>query len=385
MRLPAFIRPPLKRVFNRVENARLAPLRKSLQEILRQHADARQVVIFAPSLAWYTQLFQRPQQLALALARQGTLVFYIEPKPDKKAPPFQEMHERMYWCNLPVRIFDGLERPLVYTLTWNYGYLSVFDEPRAIYDFVDDIDVFYGDHDQMRRDHEKLIQSAALMLVTADDLYQQVRKVRPDVVLSPNGVDYEHFARLLQPTQTQAPADLAPVLALGKPVIGYYGALARWFDFELLKVLANCRNDLAFVLIGPDYDSTLHPSGILDLPNVHWLGVKSYAELPEYLRYFDAAMIPFQVSKITHATSPLKLFEYMAGGKPVVITPMRESMRYGGVLVADGPEEFSQKLDQALQLRKDPDYLRKIEQVAIENTWDARARQILDELERTAC
>ena len=380
MRLPGFVRTPLRRILYWLEAPRLAPHRQALDEILRKHATARQVVLFIPSLAWYTQLFQRPQQLALALARQGALVFYVEPRPVRQEAPFRALQERMYWCNVPLRVFTTLKHPLIYTLTWNSSYLDAFDSPRPIYDYVDDIKAFYGDHTKMRREHGKLLTKAVLVLATAQDLYQEVRTQRPDASFCPNGVDYEHFAALHGPANAPPPSDLASVLSLKKPVIGYYGALARWFDFDLLKSLAICRKDLSFVLIGPDFDSTLHPSGILDLDNIHWLGVKSYSDLPHYLRYFDAAIIPFQLNQITHATSPLKLFEYMAGGKPVVITPMRESMRYGGVLVASDAEEFSEQLDRALKLKNDPEYLRQLEQLAQENTWDARARQILDRL-----
>jgi glycosyltransferase involved in cell wall biosynthesis len=164
-------------------------------------------------------------------------------------------------------------------------------------------------------------------------------------------------------------------------VIGYYGALARWFDYNLLKSVACLRPDLSFVLIGPYYDSTLKSSSLLELPNLFYLGVKPYAQIPAYLRCFDVAMIPFQLNDITHATSPLKLFEYMAGGKPVVVTPMRESLRYPGVLSGKDPAEFAAQLDLALQLRNDSKYIAALDEVARQNTWDARARQLLQALD----
>ncbi len=220
------------------------------------------------------------------------------------------------------------------------------------------------------------------MVATAQRLYDQVHPLRPDALLCPNGVDYDHIIRGRQPA-SPPPADIDPILEQGKPIVGYYGALARWFDYELLLNLAGLRPDLAFVLVGPDYDNTLEPSGLLEYPNVHWLGVKPYEQIPHYLQFFDVATIPFQLNEITHSTSPLKLFEYMAGGKPVVITAMHESMRYPGVLVAHGVADFSEKIDQALALKTEAGYLRQIDRVARENTWDARARQILDALAKT--
>ena len=218
-------------------------------------------------------------------------------------------------------------------------------------------------------------------MATADRLYRDALTARPDCKWCPNGVDYEHFARARDRKAGLPPQAMAPVLAAGKPIIGYCGALARWFDYDLVGAVAAQRQDLAFVLIGPDYDHTLVGSGLYRLPNVTWLGPRPYSDLPQFLRYFDAAMIPFRLNPITHATSPLKLFEYMASGKPAVITPMQESMRYRAVLVGRNVAEFSARLDEALALAKDPAYLAAIDQVARENTWDARALTILEALD----
>ena len=110
--------------------------------------------------------------------------------------------------------------------------------------------------------------------------------------------------------------------------------------------------------------------------------VKSYAVLSHYLQCFDVATIPFIVNEITHATSPLKLFEYMAGEKPIVITPMQESMHYPGVLVGKDSVEFAQQLDLALKMREDQTYLNLLRQTAMENTWEQRADEILSATEK---
>ena len=94
-------------------------------------------------------------------------------------------------------------------------------------------------------------------------------------------------------------------------------------------------------------------------------------------------MIPFMVNEITHATSPIKLFEYMAAEKPVVITPMQESMHYPGVLVGGSALQFAQQLDCALQKCTDRDYLDLLRKTALENTWERRAEEILSVIENT--
>lgn len=379
--LPPFLYTPLWKVSYLYWQKRVAPLQTSLEKLLQQHADTERIIIFPPSLDWNTQLFQRPQQLAIALARQGALVLYIQPKTLANLGKFQPIENQLYLCSVRVETFWKLEKPTIYLLTWNCQYLRAFNSPKIIYDYVDEIETFYGVHSWMIRDHEKMVRTAELVLTTAKRLYKQVETLRQDTLLCPNGVDYDLLATARQERQLP-PQDLVPILSNQRPIVGYYGALTRWLDYDLLRQLAKMRSDLSFVLLGPDYDNSLVSSEILNIENIHWLGVKPYPQIPDYLHYFDVAIIPFQVNKITHSTSPLKLFEYMAGGKPVVITPMQESMRYQGVLVAQDADDFSSKIDQAMQLKNDPQYLSLIDQVARQNTWDIRAQQILDALRK---
>jgi glycosyltransferase involved in cell wall biosynthesis len=360
----------------------LAAVRQELDDIVRKYGDAETTIIFPPSLDWHTQLFQRPQHLALSLSQQGALVFYLQLQHDPDAPPFVEIEPRLYLCNTPVETFEDLPQPLIYLLTWNRKFVQAFDRPRVIYDYVDEVEVFDGDPAQLLQEHHALVESATLVLATAVNLYEATKTIRPDTLLCPNGVSYQHFAGVcLGDGDQPVPDDLLPILAEERPIVGYYGALAEWFDYALLGQVAEARSDLSFLLIGPDYDSTLPPD-LVAMPNVFWLDARPYATLPAYLRYFDVATIPFRLNAITHATSPLKLFEYMAACKPVVITPMQESMRYAGVLVARDALEFSAQLDRALEMRHDQTYLATLKRVAQENTWEARARQILAHLPR---
>jgi glycosyltransferase involved in cell wall biosynthesis len=380
MALPLNIRKLLKHLKYRYDARGILHQQTLLAEIIIHHPVNIPVIVFAPCLDWNVQIFQRPQQLALAFARQGTLVFYIQPQPNFKLPSFQKIIERMYLCNVIISAFDIIPFPIIYVLTWNSGYLSRFKSPRILYDYVDDIDVFYGDREQILQGHEMLTRKAEVLVVTAEKLYQDIRTMRPDALFCPNGVDYPVFEIAKQRDGFSPPADLAPVFAQGRPVIGYYGALARWFDYDLMVQVATLRPDYAFVLIGPDYDGTVRNQLLINMPNVYWLGAKTYLDLPNYLRYFDVATIPFILSDITHATSPIKLFEYMAGGKPVVVTPMLESLRYPGVMAGGDGEEFALKLDDALALRSDPVYLKTIDEVARANTWDSRAIEIMEAL-----
>jgi hypothetical protein len=354
---------------------------RNLLEGKQAGKDYRTVIVFPPSLDWNVQLFQRPQQLALALAKQGALVFYIQPKPDHQQLPFQLFRERLYLCPVHVDTFQIIPNPMIYLLTWNSRYAFQFISPRILYDYVDDINAFFGDQQKIATGHQYLLRNANYILATARKLANEVHSIRPDVIFSPNGVEYDQFARAAHREFSSPPSDMQEILTKSNPIIGYYGALARWFDYDLLKRVALLRPDYQFVLIGPDYDGTVELSEILKISNIHWLGVKPYLELPHYMQFFDVATIPFKINDITHATSPLKLFEYMAGEKPIVITPMQESMQYPGVFVGENSEQFAQKLDLALKMREDQSYLCLLRQTALENTWDKRAEKILSVIE----
>jgi len=364
---------------NLSERRRLNIMRRKFSQIVRKHREAKEIIFFAPSVEWDLPLFQRPQQMALAFARKNALVFYCEPTFINIDADFVEVAPRLYRCNLQPEFKRIMKSPIVIVFSYNKHWLDYFDNPIVIYEMIDELSVFPYEQERLRQDHLELCQNAKLVVTTAKRLYDQVWPIRPDVILCQNGVDYEHFAQA-RVKRANPPDAMRPFIAEEKPIIGYYGALAQWFDYGLLREVAQIRPDYQFILIGPNFDGSLPESKILNVPNVHWIGAQKYQELPNYLAYFDVAMIPFLLNEITHATSPLKLFEYMAGGKPVVITPMHESMHYEGVLAGMTPQEFARRLDEALKLKDDPAYLEMLDRVAKENTWDKRSQKILEAL-----
>jgi glycosyltransferase involved in cell wall biosynthesis len=352
----------------------LPSIQAEIQNILKANSGLTPI-LFAPGLSWDKQLFQRPQQLAIALAKAGMLVFYLEPQPAPSAQPLRPLADRLFWCHTPAFAFQSLPSPLVYLLTWSLKPEGL-QAPQWVYDFVDDLDVFQGDRAELEKNHRERSQQARLVLASARRLHEQVQTLRGDALYCPNGVDYDRFT--LPPGE--APADLAALKTSGQALIGYTGALAHWVDFSLVKEAALLRPQYSFLFLGPSHDDSLAASGALDLPNIHWLDARPYALMPACLHAFDAAMIPFKLNPLTHATSPLKLFEYLACGKPTVVTPMEETLRYDTVLPAATPQEFAARLDEALSLKNDPSYLSRMDAVAHANRWEVRAAQILEAL-----
>jgi len=374
---------PLEEVSDRVRRivARPMPRRNgerldTLADIVASCPDARGVVVCPPLIDW-SWMKQRPHHLMAALARAGYLAVYCSPKArSDDFTGFRRVEDRLFLCDSFEQL-RALESPIV--LVSNPRHLpevEAMNRPRVVYDFLDDLAVQcspYADFEEVKQLHARLLGEAELVLVTAGRLLEEARAARPDALLCPNAVDADHFDPA---TEHPVPPDLAPILARGGGVVGYYGALARWFDFDLVESLARLRPDDQFVLIGADYDGALRARDWSAIPNLHYLGEKDYADLPAYLARWDVATIPFTVNDITLSTSPLKMFEYMAGGKPVVSTPLPECARHPEVLIAPDAEGFSRHIDRALELGADAEFRSSLRAVALANTWDARVDAI---------
>ena len=356
-------------------------LAADLESILKQYPEAPGVVVFPPTIGWNISLFQRPHQLARAFANKGFLVFFCTEAHVDNLRGFRQVTPGLYLANVPWGVFDPVERPITFTLPYNREYLFQLRQPIAVYEVIDDLDVFPGDPVQLQKNHELSLKEADLVLVTADRLMERVKPIRPDAILCPNAVELEHFSGARETQPASMPPDLAAAIKADHPVIGYYGAFARWFDYDLLRQAAQAHSEWDFLFIGPNHDNTLIESNILSMPNIHWLGPRDYSQLPDYLRHFTVATIPFLINNITLATSPIKLFEYMAAGKPIVTSDLPECRKYAGVFVARNSEEFIRYLEHALTLTHDSAYIEQLYETAEENTWAARINQMIHALD----
>jgi glycosyltransferase involved in cell wall biosynthesis/SAM-dependent methyltransferase len=362
----------------------LRPSGPDLGQILQENPDRKGIVIYPPFIDW-SWMRQRPHQLMAQFAKAGYLSLFCSPMARSDCfRGFQRIEERLYVCDSLDSLY-GLSDPILLT-SWAGHRETVerFRSPLVIYDYLDDLSVTSdkGTTDQRKIEmHRKMAIRSEIVLATAKRLYEEMRQLRPDAILCPNGVDYDHFHLTAPPP---VPPDIAKIVESGRPIIGYYGALARWFDYELFEYTAKVRHDFEFVLIGPNFDRSMSQQSLSQLPNVHWLGQKQYEELPAYLYYFTVATIPFVINQITKATSPVKLFEYMAGGKPIVTSDMPECREYPCVIIARNATEYADMLDEAVSRGHWESYRQSLDREAKSNTWEVRTRQILDQVERIA-
>jgi len=293
----------------------------------------------------------------------------------------EEIEPRLFLYNGPQDALHQLPDPLVWAITYNWEQASRYPEgTRTVYDWIDEVEVFDGhDLNKLRRLHSLGLADAGMITASARSLLERASQPRPDAVYLPNAVEFEHFADW----QVSSPAHpvLQRLLAEGRPIAGYYGAIARWLDYDLLTEVAETRGDWSFLLIGPPYDRSTRHRPLFNLPNVEWISAQPYGDLPRWLQCFDVAMIPFAVNEITRSTSPLKLFEYFAGGKPVVCSEMPEVVAFPEVRSYSDAAGMSGALDLALADSKNPEIRDTLRRRGEENSWLARARTVVESFE----
>ncbi|HEY0546543.1 MAG TPA: glycosyltransferase, partial [Pyrinomonadaceae bacterium] len=215
-------------------------------------------------------------------------------------------------------------------------------EEKVIYYCVDEYTAFSGvSSSSLGELEEGLLRRADLVIVSADLLYQSKAPFNPHTVMVRHGVDYTHFSRALD-DDTRVPAEIAD---LPRPVIGFHGLIADWIDLDLLEAVAKHFSHGSVVLIGK---ATTDVSALKNLPNVHLLGRKPYAELPAYCKGFDVALNPFRISELTLNANPLKVREYLAAGLPVVSTAIPEVEVLGQCRIGRNKQEFIREIEAAL-------------------------------------
>ncbi|MCE7960549.1 MAG: glycosyltransferase, partial [Acidobacteria bacterium ACB2] len=327
----------------------VGPFRKELAWRMEQAgADPGRVVVFLPAVGWNISLVQRPHHLARAFARRGWFVLFdCTNSAAEDFGGFQEVEPRLLLFRGPTDILTDLpEPPVLWTLPYNASLVDSWKRRRVVYDCIDDLKVFPYNQKLLERAHDRMLREADAVLCVSRPLLEDVRKRRPDALYVPNAVDVDHFAAL--PEDAPRPEALKRVLEDGRPVVGYYGAIASWLDVDMVESAARLRPDWSFVLLGQRLLDAPPLDRLEALPNVFVLPPQRYEAIPSVLACFDVAFIPFAVNDITHATSPLKLFEYFAGGKPVLSSPMPECAAFPEVRIVASGRQLAEALDPAL-------------------------------------
>ncbi len=348
-------------------------------------------------------VYQRPQHLMSRFARDRR-VFFVEEPLFEDGPARLDVAERPGGIRVavphlphglaPVDVEEfqrGLLRELLaeYGVTdyvlWYYtpmalGFSAGLAPAAVVFDCMDELSLFRGAPPALLERERRLLEIADLVFTGGQSLYEAKRGRHPAVHAFPSSIDAGHFGRARRPGPE--PVDQA---AIPRPRLGYFGVIDERIDLDLLAAVARLRPDWHWVMIGPVVK--IDPETLPRRPNLHYLGMQDYGDLPAYLAGWDAALMPFAANESTRFISPTKTPEYLAGGRPVISTPIRDVVRPYGELslveIADDPEAFVAAAGRAMARfgeggSEREEWLRRVDALLAGGSWDRTFGQMSD-------
>lgn len=350
--------------------------------------------------------YQRPQQLARALASTGRRVFYISPELlDDERTGFEVealddsgllFQINLFVKNAPViyTSIPGLETVAQLRLSvgellnrvgcWQivslvqhpywFDVASVLPNSRLVYDCMDHHEGFGNTASALLQQEKALLIQAELTITTSTWLEQAVASHARRRVLIRNAADYDFFSK--QPKNIYAEPQ-------GRRIIGYYGAIAEWFDLDLVEAVAKQHPECCILLIGAD---TINARGRFGkLHNVTFTGEVPYTEIPYYLYSFDICLLPFKVIPLTVATNPVKAYEYLSAGKPVIAVDLPEMGQFDGLInIAASKKQFLAEVNTVLMQSETEDMIKSRKIFAAGQTWLHRTEELVEHAESTS-
>ena len=352
-------------------------------------------------------MLQRPQHLIARAARTYRVVFFEEPV---EAPASDRQAPRLLTRVTPEGIVvavpllppgldnaesDAAQRALLDRLLAELHtplHVSWYCTPLAlaftahllptvtVFDNVDELSAFQDASPRLPLLERRLLRRADLVFTAGRSLHEAKSRLHGNVHLFRASVDAAHFGTARNPVPAQEPDDQA---GLPCPRLGFFGVLDERIDLGLVAGIAARRPDWQLIMIGPA--ATIDPASLPRRPNLHWLGMKPYAELPAYLAHWDIALMPFARNAATRFISPAKTPEYLAAGLPVISTPVVDVVadwgRDGLVEIASDADGFVRAAER-LRVRAAAPWLARVDErlrwMSWDATWARMARLIAD-------
>ncbi len=335
-------------------------------------------------------VFQRPQHLLTRFSTERRVFYVEEPNFGAEFDHNQvNQAQNNLWVVVPHLVHGGSQEEvssrleLLLTdlfekhsvekyLFWYYTPMSLeftssFLPEVVVYDCMDELSAFKFAPVSLKENEEKLFRKADLVFTGGLSLYEAKQHRHPAIYPFPSSIDKDHFSQAR--TVVSDPADQ---LSVPHPRIGFYGVIDERMNIEMIRIVAESRPDWHFVIIGPVVK--IDPNSLPRLDNIHYLGSKSYQELPSYLGGWDIAIIPFELNESTKFISPTKTPEYLAAGKPVISSSIQDVVRpYGEknlVHIADTPEEFISAAVEQLNKKDLKSWLSEVDAFLSDNSWD---------------
>lgn len=351
--------------FQETINSKLCKELKIINDKLNK-SNYKGIIVYPEAIMW--EPVQRIHHFLRKLGGSGYICFFCEYN-DKETYIVKEMYPNVYLINKEENLLPLLKnREVIFYITYflQYNYAKMIDNRIIWLDIVDRLDFFSSYNSYSKKVWKEIIKKADIITYTARNFKRYLKK-RPDSILLPNAANEEDFII----SKKIIPEDMEEIVAIKKPIIGYFGAIEEWFDIEIIKKISET-NKYEIVLIGCNNCSQLG-----QIEHVHLLGPKPFKELKNYACHFSVAIIPFVVNDLTNDVSPVKFFEYMALGLPVISSKMYEMTFYDSKVLKliDSPDDVEKVINELLLLNK-KELKQETKRILEENTWGKRIASI---------
>lgn len=368
-----------------IEN--LKTKQKDLKKInIRDERPAYYDVIVFCHLRWQF-VYQRPQHIISRMAPEMKILFIEEPIANDGLDDIPAnliiINDYLHILQPKVNNIESIADiiPLYVKnkhipIGWFYSpsfspILETLNFETVVYDCMDELSLFKGASKHLINQEKYLIAHADIIFTGGKSLYESKQKLHSNVHCFPSSVDRDHFS--MKADNANIPADIAHIPS---PVVGYFGVIDERIDLNLLQETAKKMPGVSFVMIGP-----LAKIEENDLPkesNIHYLGMKTYGELPQYIHAFDIAMMPFALNEATKYISPTKTLEYMAAQKPIISTKITDVVRDYKICVSliENADEFSDEINFLLDQKEDLSMLLEYNKILKKTSWDATVEKM---------
>jgi len=360
------------------------------------HSNSYDLICFS-HLRW-DFVFQRPQHLLTRFARNHRVFFIEEPIFGGDGPRFDVSRREnglyivtphlLRGCDIDAEMNDLVsslrrEHNIGEHIVWFYTpmmlpFMDALDPSAIVYDCMDELSMFKGAPPELLERESRLYDRADLVFTGGQSLYEAKRSRHPAVYAFPSSIDVGHFEQAL--SITDEPADQKDI---PHPRIGFCGVIDERTDIELLGKIAELRPDWHFVMVGPVVK--IDESDLPRRENIYYLGGKNYNDLPAYIGGWDVAMMPFALNDSTRFISPTKTPEYLAAGRPVVSTAIRDVVRpYGEkglVHIASSAEGFVNAIETAIKEDVDSRRAKAAEHLST-MSWDKTQKAMSDLIDK---
>lgn len=349
-------------------------------------------------------VFQRPQHILSRFSKKSVVYFLEEPHFDAADEPYLSITNRSENLHVVVpHLAPGTEAENIqsamtalldkflfnadmddwifwYYTPMAYSFSSKHKPRMVVYDCMDELSAFKFAPRELLGLERMLMGRADIVFTGGHSLYEAKKPQHVNIFPFPSSIDRAHFAKAKQ--EAAEPADQAMIAG---PKIGFFGVIDERFDTELIRGIAQAKPEWQIMLIGPVVK--ISEEVLPRLSNIHYLGQKSYAELPQYLSGWDVALIPFALNESTRFISPTKTPEYLAAGVPVVSTPIHDVINPYGIKnlvhISGSPEGFIRSIEQEMKKKDKRKWLGEVDDFLKDQSWDKTCREMQKQIQNT--